>query len=255
MNIATALLQEIKQRQLDMYCQLEESMAKQSKTAILEALNDPGKPNITDKLRLYLLYLLAVDLPANDAAEMEKVLSDLGITDLSAVEYVKRLKAVNRMTAASTALDSPASYKRAPPGSGSSGSGAMGDMLGRVSSRLGGTGLSSLLSNVKSFLPSQSREAPLTRMVARFLDPVNHQYNEGPEFVSLDPKRARHDPSGVTARLGFEEAIVCVVGGGGWQEQLNLTTWAQRTGKNVIYGATQWTSPEEFVEQLKKLGK
>ena len=80
MNIATALLQGIKERQLDTLFQMEESAGKQTKQAVLEAIRDPEKQNAEDKLRLFIIYYLSVE-PAPSSADMsefEKALSDAG---------------------------------------------------------------------------------------------------------------------------------------------------------------------------------
>ncbi|KAF9368736.1 Vesicle trafficking between the ER and Golgi, partial [Mortierella sp. AD011] len=60
MNIATGLLQGIKDRQLDTLFQMEESITKQTKANIMEAINDPEKKVPEDKMRLFLIYYLSI---------------------------------------------------------------------------------------------------------------------------------------------------------------------------------------------------
>jgi sec1 family domain-containing protein 1 len=89
MNIASALLNGIKDRQLDYWFQLEENISRQSKQQILEAINDPErKPN--DKLRTFIIFFLSVDnVSKEDMTEYEAALIKAGV-DISALNYVKR---------------------------------------------------------------------------------------------------------------------------------------------------------------------
>jgi sec1 family domain-containing protein 1 len=89
MNIASALLNGIKDRQLDYWFQLEENIARQSKQQVLEAINDPERKAI-DKLRTFIIFFLSVDnVSKEDMAEYEAALTKAGV-DLSALTYVKR---------------------------------------------------------------------------------------------------------------------------------------------------------------------
>ena len=57
MNIATALLKGIKDRQLDNYYQIEENITKQTKAQMLELINDKDKgTEPLDKLRLFIIW-------------------------------------------------------------------------------------------------------------------------------------------------------------------------------------------------------
>jgi hypothetical protein len=89
MNIASALLKGIKDRQLDYWFQLEENISRQSKQQILEAINDPERKPI-DKLRAFIIFFLSVDnVIQEDIVEYQSALINAGV-DISALNYVKR---------------------------------------------------------------------------------------------------------------------------------------------------------------------
>jgi hypothetical protein len=54
-----------------------------------------------------------------------------------------------------------------------------------------------------------------------------------------------------------KEAIVFMVGGGNYLEAESLAAWAGRAQppKNVVYGATELLTGEQFARQLAELGK
>jgi sec1 family domain-containing protein 1 len=89
MNIASALLNGIKDRQLDYWFQLEENIARQSKQQILEAINSPKRKPI-DKLRAFIIFILSVEnVSKEDMSEYEVALTNAGV-NLSALNYVKQ---------------------------------------------------------------------------------------------------------------------------------------------------------------------
>ena len=92
MNIATALLQGIKERGLDTLFEMEEVASKQTRATILEAIRDSEKKNPQDKLRLLMVYYMSVPdsaVPKDDIAEYERALKEAG-ADLSAWQYIKK---------------------------------------------------------------------------------------------------------------------------------------------------------------------
>jgi hypothetical protein len=92
MNILAALLEGIKNRQLDNYFQLEENVAKQTKTQMLELIRDAGKGNSPiDKLRLFIIWYLSTeqDVGRADWTQFEEALQSAG-ADSASLAYVRQ---------------------------------------------------------------------------------------------------------------------------------------------------------------------
>lgn len=92
MNIATALLKGIKDRQLDNFFQLEENITKQTKAQMMELLSDPDKGNEPlDKLRIFVIWFLSTeqDISRADMEKFEEALRKVGV-DTTPIAYIKR---------------------------------------------------------------------------------------------------------------------------------------------------------------------
>jgi hypothetical protein len=92
MNIATALLQGIKDRQLDNFFQLEEDIKKQTKAQMLDLIKDSDKgKEPTDKLRIFIIWFLSTEQEVSraDIEKFEEALKAIGV-DTLALTYIRR---------------------------------------------------------------------------------------------------------------------------------------------------------------------
>ena len=137
MNLATALLRAIKERNLDEFHGVEDAIARQVRAhtlslacmcgvvlsadwcrasihvrgplqtpaTVLAILNDPSKGTPDDKLRLFLVYLLSTqEIPATDLAAMETALQTAGC-NLAAIDFAKRHADVRGRVACTVTID------------------------------------------------------------------------------------------------------------------------------------------------------
>ncbi len=293
MNIATALLKGIKERQLDNFFQLEEDIKKQTKQQMLDLLNDSDKGNEPlDKLRLFIIWFLSTEQEVSraDMDRFEESLKKAG-ADTVPLAYIRRVREITRMTMISSA---PTQQPQQTSASADIFRGFT-SISSRLTDRFKDAGLGAnfdnLISGVKNFLPA-NKDLTLTKITESLMDPSNAstsalQKTEG--FLYFDPRsanaRGTMPPSAKDARAGtaqsrgieasfgqrrqgFSEAIVFTVGGGSMDEYGNLQDWAKRTSggpaggaagaaarKRVVYGSTEIVDAGSFLLELARLGK
>ncbi|KAG8749562.1 Vesicle trafficking between the ER and Golgi [Serendipita sp. 396] len=280
MNLATALLAEIKARGLDELFSTEEAISRQTIQQILELLrsfqtkSEPS-PTPQDQLRLACVYYLSAQTVSKEDTEaLEKELTKAGVEEweLTSFRYLRKMKDVMKMSVPGAATGGTAT----PLGGGvSEGWGRGWGVLGnKLTDRLKEGGLDNLLSGVKNFLPS-SKLLPVTRITEALMDPssaTSTSLTETDDFLFLDP-RARATPASGPAgsragaaagagpegeqkarRMTFQDGMVFVVGGAGYAEYGNLGEWASKSSRRVSYGGTEILDPSTFLDVLGKLG-
>jgi sec1 family domain-containing protein 1 len=92
MNILSALLQGIKDRQLDNFFQMEETITKQTKQQMMDLINDTDKgKEPLDKLRLLIIWFLSTEVEVSraDMDKFEEALQKAG-ADTTSLAYVRR---------------------------------------------------------------------------------------------------------------------------------------------------------------------
>ncbi|OAQ61645.1 golgi transport protein Sly1 [Pochonia chlamydosporia 170] len=288
MNILAALLSGIKDRQLDNFFQLEESIMKQTKAQIMEIIKDDNKgKEPADKLRLFIIWFLSTEQEVSraDFQGFCKALETAG-ANTSCLPYVRQVRATTKMTQLAT-IDN--SNQQAPSS----------DLFGRFSSistrladRLKETGVpsglssnfESLISGVKNFLPAD-RDLTVTKIVESIMDPSSASSSamaKTENYLYFDPRSANargtmpppsavrsgtgaNAPGGMPGaagqgqsatfgqrRQGFTESVVFTVGGGSMDEYGNLQEWVARTNdrgkKRVVYGSTELLNAREFLK-------
>ncbi|ORZ00420.1 Sec1-like protein [Syncephalastrum racemosum] len=258
MNVATALLNKIKDRQLDTFFQIEENITRQNKNLMLEVIRDEEKKNPEDKMRLFLIYYLSTveEVPKEDMEAYEKALAAAGC-DMAPLDYIKRVRQMMRMT---SMISSPTA--------GQSSGFSQNDLFrgfssigNRLTDRLKegglGGGFENLLSGVKNLLPVR-KELVVSKIVADIMSPPQNEPSKADDYLYFDPKLSKQNArSPRQHKVTFQEAIVFVVGGGSYVEYQNLQEIAVQNNqkRKITYGSTDILSPHEFLTQLGDLGK
>mmetsp|Transcript_26619 Transcript_26619/g.63079 ORF Transcript_26619/g.63079 Transcript_26619/m.63079 type:complete len:636 (+) Transcript_26619:478-2385(+) len=245
-NIATALLGQIKARNVDHFHQLEEDLlvGKVDSNQVMQTLRG-SKGDVMDKLRLALMYILVAESVPSDVemSTITEVLASAG-SATKALAYVRRLRRMNLIGASSLKRGSGASVSAS----------SQGNLLDWADKTFG-QGLSAVTKGMKSLM-SGARQSMVGLAVEALLEakPGTEE-----DFEVLDPKLpANASPAQLAekAKGPFRDAIVFMIGGGNYLESQTIRALgsAATTPRNIIYGATELLSPLQFVQQLAELG-
>ena len=263
MNIATALLKGIKDRQLDNYFQLEETITKQTSAQMLQLIISEDRGNDPlDKLRIFIIWYLSTESEPSKAEMLrfESALLTAGCADsMPSLKYIQRVRLETKLTMmASTSTSQPAQQPLF--GGLTSLSKNFTDKLS--SSTFGNVNLDALVSGVKNFLPA-NRDLTVTKIVESIMDPPaasSSAIAKTENYLYFDPRNAHArgstaGPSGSSRnglggngpgtgasfgqrRQGFSEAIVFISGGGSMDEYGNLQEWVKRTSSSSAGGSS-----------------
>jgi len=247
-NIATALLKEIKTRELDTYFSLEESMmlrAPQDKKELLALLSDAKRGTAEDKMRLFLIYLMSNEsLSQSDLEQFEEVLNKAG-ANTSVISLLKKTKAFNDTL--STTISSPSSAR-------------LGGILNKVNVESFGLGgnltkqLGTLFTaGVKALMPSH-KELHITRITDAIMEMKSDLGVDNYHYFDPKIQKKMRQTSIPRKNTPFKEAIVFVIGGGNYVEYLNLQDYSKKMpAKKILYATTELLNSHQFLQQLTEL--
>ncbi|EGC38806.1 hypothetical protein DICPUDRAFT_148496 [Dictyostelium purpureum] len=249
-NLATDLMKHIRDRQIDYFFSMEESIITRSltdKKELASLITSPvvgengGRGTLEDKIRLLIIYYLSTkNIPQSEMDQYEDALKKMG-ADLTTLDYFKKTKAFNESLTAIANV------------SGQQGSASNQNKQGGFMQMFTGyQGVESFANffsqGVRSLLP-KSKDLFVTRIVESVMDLKN---TLDADFLYLDPKiqNKANVPKRTTP---FKEAIVFTVGGGNYVEYQNLQDYSKKHNKKIIYGSNELITSKEFLHQIKLL--
>jgi hypothetical protein len=253
-NIATALLNEVRARELDNYFEMEDQFSSQSLgkscSQLQELLGRQDGGTLVDKTRaLMCLYLTKPSIASDPKLPaLVTALREAG-GDTSGLDFLQHLGSMQSMMMGPT-MAAPAAASNAQANV----LGAFGGWADRLSSTGQGL-LSAGMSNIKNIVASK-KELPVCTIIDSLMDPQKES-DKTKNYLYLDPKAppASYGQEQHRLKTPFRKAVTFVVGGGNYVEMQQLQEWAQEHQKQVIYGSTDLVSPAQFVEELCHLGQ
>ncbi|KHJ43729.1 Sec1 family protein [Trichuris suis] len=252
-NIATAVLEQIKVRQLDSFFEAEEKLMNKQSTdrPVLDIIKDQNVGSPEDKMRLTLVKYLCDDMTEvsifhrnrshlrivfkGDLSNCLHALEAIGC-NTSAFKYLKRVKQFSSKNLLSN-------RHHAGGGGGTKTIGMFSKLLNQSSQFI--------MEGVKN-LVIQKRNLPLTGVVDALMEAKSNA--EVDDYLCFDPKLLKDAPAvGQKSRATFNEAIVFMIGGGTYAEYQNLLDY--RKSKRIIFGCTELVNGVQFLDQANEIRK
>jgi hypothetical protein len=237
-TIAFAALHEIKQRELDVFHGVEDSLLRREeldRAAFVRLLKaaEAGKPHGShfDKLRLLLLAKLTSD--GEQAVFVDEQIGLVKGSDgkIPAVEYIKNMQAWTLPGASPTSADATSGWKFAQ---------TLSKNLAKAFTTGGAGTMLPLTRLVDTLLTTKQGSAAKDR--ARALDAI----------VAMDPRTPGAQVDVTSAK--FSSVYVFMLGGACMTEYDNLKQ-NDRTARGVVYGGTELLRGDAFLSQLTTLGQ
>uniref|UniRef100_A0A3B0NJR8 Vesicle transport (Sec1 family) protein, putative n=1 Tax=Theileria annulata TaxID=5874 RepID=A0A3B0NJR8_THEAN len=273
-NIATTLVDTVKQRDIDRFYEFEYDLDimydKNSLQAFEDLLNNTNATPM-DKYRSLLILSLSKpnisDEVMNEYEERIKKPSGLKCEGLKGLRNIMRIGdfSSNILKHIQTAVMNPsgATNQSAPLNqSFVNTSSAMNDKknessqsksepsqahkkLANYSSKLIGTGYN-LFKGVRNLLP-RKKNLHIVKIVE---DLINNSESISDDFVLFDPKTSDAPNTKSNKRITCKKCFIFIVGGASYNEALAISELSTKLKHTLIYGSTYFDRPEDFVLQL-----
>lgn len=244
-TIATAILEQIKQRKLDVLLEVEEKVMSKNALdrSVLDIISDPECGTPDDKLRLFLVYFIcSPNMTESETDQYATALQAAGC-NLAALRYLKRWKSCSKIA------------------TGSSQYLGGGTRTVNMFTKLMSQGSNFVMEGVKN-LVVKKHNLPVTRIVDHLMELKPSPDTD--DYRYFDPKLLKPSEGGSTAplksRAQFQDAIVFMVGGGTYAEYQNLVDYAKSktvggNAKKIVYGCSTLNNGNQFLKQLALLGE
>ncbi|VDM38214.1 unnamed protein product [Toxocara canis] len=235
-SVATAVLDHIKQRKLDVLFEAEEKILNRqiSDTPVIDLMRQCS--NDEDALRIMLInYLCTANVSEAELQEQIAYLREAGV-DESAVKFVRQLRSVSNMNRVTSEHS----------GGGTKTDSMFTNLLNR--------GSYLFMEGVKNLVPKK-HNLPLTKMVDSLTSgnsPAGARSIED-EYRYFDPKLMHSGRESQRARGATvaQDVIVFVIGGGNYVEYQNINDYGKSKGlSRITYGCTELVNPKQFTDQV-----
>uniref|UniRef100_A0A0K0E2N8 Sec1 family domain-containing protein 1 n=1 Tax=Strongyloides stercoralis TaxID=6248 RepID=A0A0K0E2N8_STRER len=242
-NVATTVLDIIKERKLDTLFENEEKILNRqaNDVNIKELINNCSDP--IDALRLCLInYLCSTTITDNELKEQTDILKERNIS-LDAIAFAKRIRSFTNMN----------KMGEMHQGAGTKTVSMFSKLLNQSSKFV--------MEGVKNLVPKK-HNLPLTQMVDKIVDTrpsvTGISTADSDEYCYFDPKvmnTSNKDMLKPKSGQLAQDVIVFQIGGGNYVEYQNLVEYAKTKGiERITYGCTELVTPKQFIEQMEKLG-
>uniref|UniRef100_A0A915LRB2 Uncharacterized protein n=1 Tax=Meloidogyne javanica TaxID=6303 RepID=A0A915LRB2_MELJA len=251
-NVATALLDNIKSRKLDILYETEEKLLTGQDLPLMECLRECSTNE--DALRFALIAACSKNLNTTEQREILAHFEEKGISP-DALNFVRQLRSFSNV----------GGHTELHLGAGTKTVGMFSKLLNQSSKFV--------MEGVKNLVPKK-HSLPLTKMIEQLTEVKisggmqsvtglsvggsSNALDGADEFRVFDPKLTQGSiKDGLRSTYPVVDVIVFVVGGGNYVEYQNVIEWAKTKPsiQRITYGCTEMVSPKCFVEQLSHLGE
>lgn len=263
-NIFQATFDQVAARHVPSFSMLEQQLitnaASVDMNEILSLVNDREKGNLEDKVRLMVIYYLTSGVSSAELQDMETSIheqqqeSNIGTKDvLQAWYYIRNHPTFQHHASVGESIVSSPKHSTSSSNSTNPSMAMFKGLAGNLAGQAQGW-LQQAAASVQQFLP-ENKKLHITRVTDAICE--LRPNTEDDSFLYLDPKVKNSSDENVPRhRTPFREAIVFMIGGGNYNEYLNLQAYAkaQKThSRNIVYGSTELLNPSLFLQQLNSL--
>ncbi|EEA08152.1 Sec1 family protein [Cryptosporidium muris RN66] len=274
-NIATALVNEIKKRELDKLFEIEESYdtiptvsgcINQIDLLFTPTDSDNSKFTDIDKFRVILSLCLHERHGNNITSQNIEYLTrhfNNKAEYVGILNYVCKRRGNNSFNLSFSNSDISPNTSNVVSQNVSSGITSLAKNMGEKVFDMAGK---NILQGVRALLPL-TKSLKITKIIDSLLENKTNTFSttnsqlssslNSEEFLYFDPKQPCQpgtDSSNVVRiKTSFKQVIVFMIGGGSFVESQAIQNYADKAQKNIIYGCTEFINPNDFIEELNKV--